>query len=100
MKIDLSMDARVLITGFFTNGPRSSLVVGGRYAEARLTARAANALNELIANGCVKAEPYNLTGRMTYTGTDLIGQVAPLLLKRMEQYGAWSPTEPNAERDQ
>lgn len=96
-KSDISMDARVLITGWFAWGDKTSVKIGGEGAQSVLSDRAEPAMQELISKGLVTAHKFNNYGRMQYVGTP---ECAALKLsqKDMEKHGRWSATKPNPVR--
>ena len=90
---EISIDARCLLTAWFLNGHRTIVEVGGSRAKSRLTERAKAAVNELTQAGYITAEQITPDGRMMFQGTEKRGK--RLSIAEMEEYGAWSPTEPN-----
>lgn len=90
----LSIDARCLLTTYFSLGSRSTLRIGGRGALSKFTDRADRAMHELVECGYVTQKLYNAVGRMEYTGTDKVTNDLKLSFDEMETNGCWSPTEP------
>jgi hypothetical protein len=90
----LSIDAQVLLSAWFSFGPKTTVRVGGEGAKSVLTNRGKVAIDELISGGYVTANEFNHFGRMEYVGSEkCVGR--RLSMAKMEKYGRWSPTEPN-----
>jgi len=91
---ELSNDAKVLLKSYFQMGQNTTLRIGGEGSQSRFSQRALTAMQELIDGGYVTAAPFNDVGRMEYKGTDKAHEVK-LSMKFMQEFGRWSPTEPN-----
>jgi hypothetical protein len=97
------MDARALLTAWFSMGDLTTVDVGGKNAVSHVSERGWNAIVELVLEGYATAEPVmgNGGGRMRFVGTDKVHDVAGVKLteRQMRTHGAWSPTEPNPLRN-
>lgn len=90
--VDLSMDAKVLMTSWFGYGEKTSVVIGGKGAQSVLSDRAKAAMKELVDRGYVVAREFNSFGRVEYVGTE---KCFRLSFREVEKHGYWSPTKSN-----
>ncbi len=90
---EISLDARCLLTTYFSQGVKSTVHIGGHGSINKFTDRAKAALNELMGAELVTVKLFNTFGRLEYRGTEKVSSDLKLSFGEMEIHGRWQPTE-------